>query len=175
MLAFSSGKRINDKFSWQASLAFGTADNAKSNTFKINSNGFCKSDISDTHLSTKGETEITELSAGITYGQKIVAKERTPIFGVTYRKLTYNYKLAYNYSGSFGCGAFTDEIIDVLTVNLTGLELSAGYLFRISDKNGLALSYSRTLILSAIADYSVIQVKGINNPSDINISFVRYF
>ena len=63
----------------------------------------------------------------------------------------------------------------MLTVNLTGLELSAGYLFRLSDKNGVALSYSRTLILSAIADYGVIQVKGIDNPSDINISFVRYF
>ncbi len=175
LLAFSSGKRINDKFSWNANAAFGTADSAKTKKFKINSNGFCESDTNDTYLSTKGETEITELSTGITYGRKIVAKQHTPIFGLTYRKLTYHYKLQYNYTGSFGCGAFTDETADVLTVNVTGLELSAGYLFRFSYKNGLAISYSQTLILSAIADYSVIQVKDIDSPSDINISFVRYF
>ncbi len=175
LFGLSGGNRINDTLSWQIGLAFGTADGAVFSEKEIGGLT-CQGVDSPDYETISGETEISDFSAGVVYGRKLEAKEKAPFFGIAYRNLAYNYNLAYKYTTAGECETLhSDSSVNLITVNLTGVELNAGYLFKINDKFGWNISYSHTLILSTTANDGEDDIEGIENPSNINTSFVFYF
>ncbi len=170
LISVFGGNRISEKLSWKIAVKTGDATGTTFDSREVE--GFqCGDTLASRTEKDKGKTEVSETSAGILYGRRLEAGEKAPFLGAAYKSFSYAYKVETEYSTTSSCDAGTGPSYTFATIDMTGIELTAGYSFQTSDAFAWNLSYELTLIQSITDEYKEF----VDTPIGFSANLVFFF